>query len=313
MSMRREPGQFWGRTTVRSREIESWCATGVWLSSSFEHRRRSTRPHLSGYGPTMSANLLRQLRELEVEEVCKLLPYGCSVLELGGGNGTQAHVLATRGFSVSSIDIADRPRRGSQAFPVADYDGRTVPFANGTFDAVFTSNVLEHIPHVNVTLTELRRVLRPEGAAIHILPTPAWRLWTTLVHYPWLVQRAFTRNDSQEEQPETPSKARSPSLVAPSRSRVLVNALRLGFEPHGEYANALTELYHFGRAPWEKTFRDAGFEVVSYSTAGVFYTGQMLFPSLSLGTRRRLAKVLGSACQVFVTRPAASFTSASQH
>ena len=45
------------------------------------------------------------------------------------------------------------------------YDGRTIPFADATFDVVFTACVFHHIPasdHVRL-LREIRRVLAPQG------------------------------------------------------------------------------------------------------------------------------------------------------
>ena len=81
--------------------------------------------------------------------------------------------------------------------PIVDYDGKQIPLASDTVDVVFSSNVLEQVPDVEGPLGEMKRVLVPGGLAIHVLPTPAWRYWTTLTHYPWvakrIVQRAFSR------------------------------------------------------------------------------------------------------------------------
>ena len=44
-------------------------------------------------------------------------------------------------------------------------DATALPFRNGPFDAVITSEVLEHIPDDTGALAELHRVLRPGGVA----------------------------------------------------------------------------------------------------------------------------------------------------
>lgn len=49
-------------------------------------------------------------------------------------------------------------------------DLQNFPFADETFDFVFASHVLEHIPDDRKALSEIRRVLKPQGMAI--LPVP---------------------------------------------------------------------------------------------------------------------------------------------
>lgn len=249
-----------------------------------------------------STDLHAALRESEVEGVCKIFPQGCRILELGGGDGQQARALANAGFEVTSIDVASRHSWVDPSFPVMNYDGRTIPFADSSFDGVFSSNVLEHIPDLRYSLSELRRVLRSGGVGVHILPTPVWRFWTTLAHYPWLLRRTFIK---AARGPRISSVASEPSAAAAGRSRLhdLRQALLLGLAAHGEYPNALAELHYFRRVTWERTFKANGFDV-EHSTTGIFYTGQLLIPTLPVAARRTLARVLGSACHVFITRVA---------
>ncbi|HTV42210.1 MAG TPA: class I SAM-dependent methyltransferase [Candidatus Sulfotelmatobacter sp.] len=49
-------------------------------------------------------------------------------------------------------------------------DIQNLPFENGTYDFVFASHVLEHIPNDRKALLEIRRILKPNGIAI--LPVP---------------------------------------------------------------------------------------------------------------------------------------------
>lgn len=66
--------------------------------------------------------------------------------------------------------------------PHVDYrvDLRKLPFADGSFDVVFASHVLEHIKEDDQALAEIRRILRPGGFAI--LPVPV--IGATTVEYP---------------------------------------------------------------------------------------------------------------------------------
>lgn len=93
------------------------------------------------------------------------------VLDLGCGAGNS--VDAFRGHDASidwvGVDIADsqeaRARRRDDATFVT-YDGIRVPFPDGSFDLVYSSQVLEHVPDPQAHLREIARVLRPGGRLI---------------------------------------------------------------------------------------------------------------------------------------------------
>jgi SAM-dependent methyltransferase len=59
-------------------------------------------------------------------------------------------------------------------------DLRCLPFADGSYDFVFASHVLEHIDDDRRALSEIARILRPEGVAM--LPVPV--IGATTVEYP---------------------------------------------------------------------------------------------------------------------------------
>jgi ubiquinone/menaquinone biosynthesis C-methylase UbiE len=51
-------------------------------------------------------------------------------------------------------------------------DLQYLPFRDGTYDFVFASHVLEHIPDDHRAISEIRRVLKPNGLAV--LPVPIY-------------------------------------------------------------------------------------------------------------------------------------------
>lgn len=227
---------------------------------------------------------------------------GMRVLEIGGGTGYQASLIASTGAAVESIDVAE-PLSGVETyFPVHIYDGRTLPFPDDYFDVVFSSNVLEHIPDLATTFSEVQRVMKSDGRSIHILPTPAWRTWTSLSHYVHIARRivgvAGGRHRSVENIPV--------GISNPTRAHGKWNAIKrvLRDGPHGEYPSAISELWYFSRRRWLKLFQKSGFELVEDFPSGIFYTGYGVFPSLSVGKRRKLAPILGSATRVFILRKA---------
>lgn len=95
---------------------------------------------------------------------------GDRVLDLGCGNGKTSEALVTAGaevtgvdFSPSAIDSCAGWLGGRASFEVADV--RRLPFGDGTFDAVVSVHVLEHVPasDVNRASEEIMRVLRKGG------------------------------------------------------------------------------------------------------------------------------------------------------
>ena len=79
---------------------------------------------------------------------------------------------------MTAIDLATSNYAHDRLFPVQDYDGRRIPLADRSVDVIFSSNVLEHVDNFDEISAEFRRVLKPEGFAIHVLPTTAWRFWS---------------------------------------------------------------------------------------------------------------------------------------
>ncbi len=246
---------------------------------------------------------LDTLRGAEVERVVAWFAPGARVLELGAGTGQQSRELAARGFAVEAIELAESNYAGDRLFPITDYDGRHIPFPDRSFDVVYSSNVLEHVPDLAQIHKEIRRVLRPDGRAVHVLPTHAWRFWTTISAFPTGVQCAAA--SSAQLRPHWPpsiSEARRLLGAGLQAGRHLGSAFRQ--RRHGERGNLLTETWLFLPELWRRNFRRNGFEVLRDEPMGLFYTGNMTFGARwSLAKRARLARVLGSACHIFELQP----------
>lgn len=93
------------------------------------------------------------------------------VLEVGGGQGFFAERLARElGCDVVGIDVSERMvelqrERGIEA-QVGDV--QSLPFPDGSFDAVSAQYMLYHVPDLARGLSELARVLRPGGRLVAI-------------------------------------------------------------------------------------------------------------------------------------------------
>ncbi len=137
---------------------------------------------------------LHLIRKYEIDAVISMMEIKHGhVLEIGAGTGFQAELLTKAGYEVTAIDLEESNYFTNRIFPIQNYDGQHLPFPDAWFDVVFSSNVLEHIPHVYAFQKEIQRVLKPDGRAIHVVPSATWRLWTSLVHYPNLPKRIFSK------------------------------------------------------------------------------------------------------------------------
>ena len=114
-------------------------------------------------------------RQREVDMLAALLPEQGRMLEIGGGTGWQARLRRDRGLAVTSVDLRGRDRR-AEHHRVIEYDGVELPLRTAAFDCVWSSNVLEHVEDLAPLLQEVARVTRPGGVAIHVVPTPTWRV-----------------------------------------------------------------------------------------------------------------------------------------
>jgi ubiquinone/menaquinone biosynthesis C-methylase UbiE len=97
---------------------------------------------------------------------------GARVLEVGCGTGPVTRVLAERsgvgevvGIDPSPVFI-EQARLRASALPNVSFvlgDGRSLPFADGSFDAVVCHTALCHIPGPALVIAEAQRVLTPGG------------------------------------------------------------------------------------------------------------------------------------------------------
>lgn len=240
---------------------------------------------------------LNRLRTAEIERVVGFLPRGGRVLELGAGTGQQSLELSRHGFEMTAVEIASSDYADSRVFPIIDYEGDRLPFPDASFDAVFSSNALEHVRDLSQIHAEIRRVLKPDGICIHVLPTHSWRFWSILTSFPGALVTVVRALNASIRRLNHGSRAEWRDAVRHIGAALLQPA-------HGERGHALTELWTFRPEWWRRNFAANGFTVIHDEPAGLFYTGDLLFGDhLSFATRARLAAVLGSACHVFQLRP----------
>jgi len=255
-------------------------------------------------GPVLSYQHLDAIRVAEIERVIPLIPKNARILDVGGGTGRQALELSRRGFAVTAIDLASSNYAHRRIFPIIDYDGATIPLADGSVDVVFSSNVLEHVPDLRRMHGEIRRVLAAGGTCIHVLPTHAWRFWTTLAGYPDAVV-ALVDGAPALLPRAAPGKAELRRLALAWYQTARAVGGRCLPRRHGERGNVVSELWLFHPSWWRRNFRENGFAIVRDEPMGMFCTGHMVLGTrMPMAQREWLAKWLGSAHHLFVLKVA---------
>ena len=115
---------------------------------------------------------------------------GEKVLEIGGGLGTDLSQFARHGSIVTDVDLsAGHLGHARENFALrgltgefVHHDAETLPFADNTFDVVYSNGVIHHTPNTERVVGEIRRVLKPGGKAIIMLYAEhSWHYWYRLV------------------------------------------------------------------------------------------------------------------------------------
>lgn len=108
-----------------------------------------------------------------------MLPARANVLDLACGTGDFAKLVTRQSpeAHVIAADLTDRMLRLSKLRETVCTDAASLPFANGSFDAVFIGYGLRNFPRLGATIEEVLRVLRPGGVLVSLdffLPSRRW-------------------------------------------------------------------------------------------------------------------------------------------
>jgi 2-polyprenyl-6-hydroxyphenyl methylase/3-demethylubiquinone-9 3-methyltransferase len=108
---------------------------------------------------------------------------GLRVLDLGCGGGLTTACLAQRGAAVVGVDlsraslhVASCHAHGhGHAEPIfACGRAESLPFADASFDMVWCTDVLEHLPDLPTAIAQIARVLKPGGLFLYDTINRTW-------------------------------------------------------------------------------------------------------------------------------------------
>jgi SAM-dependent methyltransferase len=119
-----------------------------------------------GYAPNFRRWMSEELRDL---------PATTPVIEVGCGDASFTTDLAKHFSSVVAIDISEgQIAENTRNFPGIAFQQHDVsqrfPFADGSFEVVWCSEVLEHLFDPEFALREMHRILKPGGRLLVTVP-----------------------------------------------------------------------------------------------------------------------------------------------
>jgi ubiquinone/menaquinone biosynthesis C-methylase UbiE len=109
-----------------------------------------------GFGAKAQEWFWRDRTAAFAKNLAEYIPAGSRVLDVGAGNCAVATRLQALGFDVTPVDVADHSIY-KDVVPLIS-DGRTLPFADDSFDVALYATVLHHTADPEAMLREGRRV-----------------------------------------------------------------------------------------------------------------------------------------------------------
>jgi len=141
-------------------------------------------------------NSLKYIESLNISRDAIILDIGTHIGSLPA-KLYQAAYLNVRGLDISEEAI----KYGQTKYPflkenLFSFDGEKLPFSDKIFDVVLMFDVLEHIPDINNFLSEINRVLKPNGLLVFLTPNKITNIiWTLFSTKSFKKTKSFIQND----------------------------------------------------------------------------------------------------------------------
>lgn len=137
-----------------------------------------------GYNSAEKTNQnIKEIRDVEWDSIVKYIPNDKLFLDLGCGTGYSMK-RAINDKNCETVGIDPQPMiAGVKSDLIEDANfkiikgiGENLPFADNSFDVIYTCHVLEHVNDLDKVVVEMNRVLKKDGVAIIGVPTStlAW-------------------------------------------------------------------------------------------------------------------------------------------
>lgn len=217
-----------------------------------------------------SAKSIHRTRELELK---KIFGKCCedmfeNALELGGGDGYQSHRISKfcKKYICTDINKAILLCNDDKVqYRVADAEKLLEYFAPNSFDFVYASSLLEHLPHVDTALKSIYDILTDDGIFICLLPNQLWKI-LNVVCYPIL--RYFQNKECKQMKNRGVLMSSYDEYNNNVKKKVSVHK-RKSIPIHGISETNVEEFFAFSKRAWVKKFLDNGFVIKKFTRGPV--------------------------------------------
>jgi SAM-dependent methyltransferase len=119
----------------------------------------------NGHGKIRDIELQRQI----LHELGYAVNQQSTILDFGCGDGERVCEFRKLGYNAFGVDI--KLAEQSEFLRLIESTGNyRIPFADQTFDFVYSNQVFEHVRNHQTALSEIWRVLKPGGISLHLFP-----------------------------------------------------------------------------------------------------------------------------------------------
>ena len=221
----------------------------------------------------------KSLHDLKITETNKIF-HNCPAkifkngLELGAGDGFQSKLISKYIEKLISTDynLSRLQEKSTSTIEYIKCDAEETDscFTSKRFDIIFSSNLLEHVPHPGKALRGMSQILNDDGIMIHIMPNFLWKFSQITMFYPNLFieiaeriltpKRLIASIKKRFKKKENILKTKTKFDNNPKSSQH--NYSWLWPYPHGAYKNHFDEFLAFRKKRWMSIFKSEGFKVI---------------------------------------------------
>ena len=252
-----------------------------------------------------SNSWLHKVRDIEIDYAKKLLKnfikidntQKLSILEIGSGDGYIIDKLSKEyenfdfvGLEVETSSYENKSRK------VFQYDGKNLDFLKKDFDVIFSFHVIEHINDLDHHSAQIKKLLKPNGLWINVVPSNTWRIFTTINYYPAIFFNLLDLFNKYKK------------IKKGKKSKFSKNIFNyLIPQRHGENGNFITEFYYFSISYWSRRFRELcnfnNMILIHVSHIPYFYYSRDFFRNLlNDKIRFKLSKLFGGSSIILISR-----------
>jgi SAM-dependent methyltransferase len=218
-------------------------------------------------------------------------------LEVGAGDGFQSRLLVNY---LEKLVVTEYSQERLEQIPnekikyyICDAEKLEDQLAFSSFDIIFSSHLLEHLPHAERFIVSCNKLIAEDGAIIHVVPSNWYAFFRLLFWYPAILVR-FKRKLARKKSFNLLSKPES----------ITNNNLKTSYKPriklfeylfpraHGVSENVFKEYLSMRKKSWTKLFTENGLKVERIMKGSCFSGYGFGFEK-----SKRLLSRIGMACE----------------